>query len=392
MENADSASRCRVLFLIPSLAGGGAERAVVTLLQHMDRGRFELTLGVLDMNRAVYRDLVPRDVHIVDMSSARVRHAVRGIVRLTWSSRPEVIVSTLSHLNLLLAVVKPLLPPASRLVARESTLVSANLATHRFPALWRLSYRIFYRQLDCVISQSNAAREDLLKRYSLPAHKIAVIQNAVDISHIRPLLSQEVPASFPDGTKVELVAAGRLAAEKGFDLLIEAMALCADLPVRLTILGEGPLDSELRQLVRARGLTGRVQFVGFQKNPFAWFARANIFVLSSRFEGFPNVVLEALACGTPVIATPAPGGTREILEPIPQCEVVSSISAESIAGAIRRWSGRTISRVPSEVVEHYSVERVVRRYEEEILQVASRRASVPGCRRGWWSIGAWSRK
>ena len=140
-----------------------------------------------------------------------------------------------------------------------------------------------------------------------------IIHNPVDMEKIRNSVGAPVdhPAFRAGGTV--LVAAGRLEHEKGFDLLIEAMALLPDTRVQVVILGEGRLESELRALARKHGLDGRVHFAGFQKNPFAWFAKADAFVLSSRYEGFPNVVLEALACGTPVISTPAPGGIRELL-------------------------------------------------------------------------------
>jgi glycosyltransferase involved in cell wall biosynthesis len=133
------------------------------------------------------------------------------------------------------------------------------------------------------------------------------------------------------------VAAGRLAAEKGFDLLIEAIALLSDPRIHLTILGEGPLRGELEALARERGVSERVRFAGFQANPYVFFAKASALVMSSRFEPFPNVVLEALACGTPVIATPAPGGILEILEGRPGCAVAHEISARSLADAIAQY-------------------------------------------------------
>jgi glycosyltransferase involved in cell wall biosynthesis len=149
------------------------------------------------------------------------------------------------------------------------------------------------------------------------------------------------------------------------------MALCPDLPMHLTLLGEGPEEQALRRLAASLGLQGRVEFAGFVTDPFALFARADAFVLSSRFEGFPNVVLEALACGTPVIATPALGGVREIIDTIPQCELADEVSAEALAGAIRSWAARRPGRVDAAVLAPFRVERIVSLYETEILRTAA---------------------
>ncbi|NTV09211.1 MAG: glycosyltransferase, partial [Zoogloea sp.] len=110
----------------------------------------------------------------------------------------------------------------------------------------------------------------------------------------------------------------------------------------------------------------------FQRNPYCIVAKADALLLSSRYEGFPNVVIEALACGTPVIATPAPGGCREILEGLPGCELASSITAISLAEAIQRWLTRERIRIAEDVVAPYGVMKIVGQYEDLILDVASR--------------------
>ncbi len=133
------------MVLIPSLRGGGAERVIVALLRHLDRTKFRLMLAVVDMREAAYQDYVPNDVELIDLGCSRVRYALPKIIRLIWQQRPEVVFSTLGHLNLALAIVRPLLPDGVRYVAREACVVSEvirdypasfNLEVGLLPFLW----------------------------------------------------------------------------------------------------------------------------------------------------------------------------------------------------------------------------------------------------------------
>lgn len=356
-----------VLFLIPTLTGGGAERVMVTLLTHLDRSRFKAMLAVVDLRGAAFRADIPPDVELIDLKATRVLSALPAIIRLIWRRRPAVVFSTLGHLNLALSIVRPLFPRGTRTIARESSVVSENLAASRFRRVWWFLYRRFYRKHDLVVCQSQHMHDDLTGTFGFPSDRSVIIHNPVDMEKIRHSLGAAVDhPAFGAGGPV-FVAAGRLEREKGFDLLIDAVSLLAGAAAQLVILGEGRLEPELRTRVQELGLEGRVHFAGFQPNPFAWFARADAFVLSSRYEGFPNVVLEALACGTPVIATPAPGGVAELLGNRPECVVAEAISAPALAGALQRWLDGPRAKVAAHTVAPYAVQRIVSRYED-ILQ------------------------
>jgi glycosyltransferase involved in cell wall biosynthesis len=362
----------QVLFLIPTLTGGGAERVILTLLKHLDRSKFRLSLAVVDMRGQVFRDDVPKDVEFIDLGCSRVRYALPRIAWLIWRRRPDVVFSTLGHLNLALSIIRPLLPDKVCYVARETVVVSEVLPAYRWPDLWRWGYRRFYRRLDKVICQSQDMRDDLVQNFELPQHKAVIIHNPVHVERIQRLAADRTQLELKNSTVndggaplIHLVTAGRLVWQKGFDLLIEALALCNNLQLHLTILGEGPLRNDLERLAQEKGVAQQVRFAGFQKNPYPFFAQADAFVLSSRFEGFPNVVLEALACGTPVIATPAPGGIKEILGHLDGCKVAESVTAQGLARAISGMAyGKQIS---TETVEPYSLSRIVSRYEQALV-------------------------
>lgn len=368
-------SRRRVLFLIPTLTGGGAERVIVTLLRHLDRSKFQLALAVVDMRDAVFRDDVPQDVELIDLKCSRVRYALPKIMALIWRRRPSVVFTTLGHLNLALAIFRPFLPNSIRYLARETTVVSEGLKSYAHPDWWAWSYCRFYGRFDRVICQSKYMQDDLIAHFGLPADRFVVLNNPVDVEAIcrrvcEPLANglRPVDMSATGENLINLVSAGRLVEVKGFDLLIEALALCGNPNLRLTLLGEGPLRNELETLAKKMGVSEQIRFAGFQQNPYPYFAQADAFVLSSRFEGFPNVVLEALTCGTPVIATPAPGGVREILGDVPGCVVARQLSAASLADAMASFiPGR---RIPMTAVAPYLVEKIVKRYASELMNDA----------------------
>jgi glycosyltransferase involved in cell wall biosynthesis len=371
MADVSGTGRRRVLLLIPTLHGGGAERVIVTLLRYLDQSQFQLALAVVDSREAAYVADVPPDVELIDLQCTRVRYALLKIIRLIWRRRPDVVLSTLGHLNLALAMLRPVLPNGVRYIGREACIVSETLSRYTLPRLWGWAYRRFYPRFDLVVCQSVYMRDDLIGHFAFSPSKAVVIHNPVDIERIRRLAAEgmptddETPALHSD-IGPHVVGAGRLSHEKGFDLLIEALALCDDRGPRLTLLGKGPLRATLEELARHRGVAQRVRFAGFQKNPYPFFVHADAFVLSSRYEGFPNVVLEALACGTSVIAMPCPGGIAEIAELAGGVLLASAVDAESLSVAIKRFfSGETKARRTTLALFH--VDKIVEQYQSLLI-------------------------
>jgi len=305
------AERKRILLLALSLDGGGAERFFCLLLQNLDRNRFEPHLGLMHKRGEYLQDL-PQDVIVHNLGVSRSRWSALALARLVWRIRPHAVLSTLSALNVVLLFCKPFLPQGTRLLVRQS-ISSSFLTDEAHPQMWKWLYRMLYPRADRIICLYDSMMDDLAQHFHVPREKMVRIYNAVDVAQIRKLA--EIGEDPYRGPGPHLVAAGRFWRQKGFDLLLAAMpAALEGLPgAQLTILGEGPLRGELREQADKLGLTQVVHFLGFQRNPWPYLRYADLFVLSSRYEGLPNILLEALALGTPVVATDCPGAIREVL-------------------------------------------------------------------------------
>lgn len=298
-------SRVRVLFTIPDLEGGGAERVFVTLLSHLDRDRFEPHLALV-ARKGKYLEDLPPDLPVHDLGGRGPLAFVRllGLIRRL---RPATVFSSLTFYSTLVLLLKPLARRGTRFVARENNLPTVHVPRMPYGRLrWRL-YAPAHRMADRVVCQTEAMADDVA-RAGVPRERIVVIPNPLDAGAVAAKAEGQSP--YPRGERA-VVAAGRLVPAKGFDLLVEAFArVAAERPdATLHVLGEGPERGALERRAEALGAAGRVVFEGFRDNPYPWFRHAELFVLPSRYEGFPNVVLEALALGTPVVAFDCPGGS-----------------------------------------------------------------------------------
>lgn len=326
--------RKKVLFMLPSLTGGGAERVFTTILRHLDRGRFEPHLALLQAEGAYLGD-IPKDVPIHDLKVSRVRYALPRIIKLVWKLRPQTILVTMGHLNVALIAARRFFPRDTKLIVREAVIPTALFREENKNArLWGWLYRRFYKRADRVICLSDSMVSDLVKNLGVPREKLVRIYNPVDTEKIREL--SQIGINPFKGTGPRLAAAGRICRQKGFDILIDAMpAVLKRFPdAQLAILGEGPLEADLKKQARNLGIEGQVAFLGFQPNPWLYLKHADAFILPSRYEGLPNVLLEALALGTPAVVTDCPGGIREIRDSVGNMAVVPPENPSALAEAI----------------------------------------------------------
>jgi glycosyltransferase involved in cell wall biosynthesis len=216
--------------------------------------------------------------------------------------------------------------------------------------------------------------DDLVTNYGVPRDKVRVLHNPVDLDTITRQSAELAPPELA-GDHPVIAAAGRLANVKNYPLLIAAVAeLQARTPVHVWILGEGPERDRLEALAAERGVASLVRFLGFQRNPWRFIARADVFALTSVYEGFGNVLVEAMACGTPVVATRSPG-TIEIVTDEANGRLVEH-DARAIADAIdelltdRAKRDALVARA-SESVAHYALPAVVARYDRLFEELAA---------------------
>ncbi len=326
----------RVLVVIPHLGGGGAERVAALVAGGLSKQKYDVHLGLVTQVSRDFSDLPP-PVTVHMLGARRVRTAAIPLIRLIRRIKPDVILSGAAHLNFLVLLLRPLFPRKTRVLVRQDATVSSVLAFGDVPWYTPLLYRYLYRRADHIICQSRAMADDLARELPLARERIVVLPNPVDLEAIRASgrASGQAMACWL-GPGPHLLAVGRLAREKGFDLLLEALVTVRERFPRadLIIAGAGPEEAALRGQCRSLGLERAVQLPGYVERPYIFYAGASLFVLSSRFEGMPNALLEAAAGGLPIVATPASGGVVELLRNRQKAWLTPDISAASLASAL----------------------------------------------------------
>lgn len=327
-----------IALVLHDLRGGGAERACLRLAGGMVAEGRQVDL-VLVKGEGAYLSDVPQGVRLTVLDKPRVSRAIPALAAHLRRTRPRAVLSALTHMNVATLAAAALAGTGARVVVSERNQISAK-AREAAGGWQRALYRavpMAYRAAARVVAVSGGVADDLAQFGRLPNSHIRVIHNPVFSDGIVQLAqAQPDHPWFGPGQPPIVLAAGRLHRQKGFDTLIRAFAKTrAQIDCRLVILGEGADRALLQRQADQTGLAYDIDMPGFCANPFALMARAGAFVLSSRWEGFPNALIEAMACGAPVIATDCPSGPREILTnglaPLVPVDDVDALAASMIA-------------------------------------------------------------
>lgn len=351
------------LFL-PALHGGGAERITLNLARGLQADHAEVDL-VLASEAGAYRDAVPAGVRAVHLGAHRTATALPALVRYLRRRRPAALLSALNHANVVAVA-------AARLAGyRRPVLVAEHNEVYPFEPLtvgrraWLRTIRAVYHRASAVIAVSEGVRRSLAVKAGVREQHIQVIYNPVITPELQHAAAEEPDHPFLHGVGPPIVlGVGRLTRQKNFPNLLRAFArLRARRDARLIVLGEGAERQALESLAVELGIAGDVSLPGFVTNPYGFLRAASVFVSSSDWEGLPTVLIEALAVGTPVVATDCPSGPDEILGHGAHGTLVPMRDSDALADAIDAVLERGASfDVDPAWLQRFTVEHATRAY------------------------------
>lgn len=348
--------KIKITFILTVLGMGGAEKIVSLIVNHLDRKKYQIQLILFHENEFNY--MIKDDVEIFYTQTKRIRSSLFPILKILWNQKPDLVFSSYGEVNAYLAPFIPFFKN-TKFIARETNVVSQHVTRPEIKFFYN-----FYKNFDRIICQSSDMFQDLEKNFGIKPLKMELIHNPVDFQNIETLLKgQSTPKEYFKNAK-NVLAIGNLSARKGFDNLLRVFEFLKEENIHLHILGDGRDRDKLEDQKRKLKLD-RVHFHGIRKNPFPYLKYADLFVLSSRYEGFPNVLLEAGACGTFSVANDCPGGIREIIQPNINGIYTRIDNLENFASVI--WKNLKITHnstnIKKAIYDRYNKEIILNEYE-----------------------------
>jgi glycosyltransferase involved in cell wall biosynthesis len=302
-----------VAIYLTSMTMGGAERVALNLCKGLIDDGYEVDLVLVEATGELLND-VPAEVSVVDLEADRVLTSLLPLRKYISSRKPDVLYAMMTEPNVVAVGAHRTIATDTRLILSEHNMLSRSSETIK-NYLARAGAWLLYPLADAIVAVSEGVQADLLANTRLNGDDISIIYNPVDIESIRNQALEPVEHEWlADDDLTVILSGGRHVPQKGFDILLDAFLHIERDDVRLLLFGTGQETESLKRQASALGISEQVCFLGFVENPYAYMAAADVFVLSSKYEGFGLVLIEALACGCPVVSTDCESGPAEILE------------------------------------------------------------------------------
>ncbi|HEV7781556.1 MAG TPA: glycosyltransferase [Chitinophagaceae bacterium] len=356
--------KTRIAIVIPTLDKGGAERVLVNLVNHVDYSKYGITILCLK-KRGGLVEQVNKEVEIIDLDQPRAYLSIPRINKELKRIKPAVVIGWMGDINAILAFLRRMLPKGIPVMCRESSIPTLNFDTYHYPGVFKYMYRS-YKWFDGIICQSEAMKADLVENFDVNPESVRVISNPVVEPPAGSFLPDEQVNFIGKDTKL-LVFVGRFNKEKQVEQLLDTMPLLAP-HYRLLLIGYGMLEETIRTKISEMGLGERVMIVTGCSEPSAYYKRADCCVLTSAYEGFPNVLLEANLQGCPVVVNQTKGGAREIITPLNGVYIEPGTPgglldfAAAITETCENPGKYDRAKIASQTKEMYGIEKTVTAY------------------------------
>ncbi|SEM66027.1 Glycosyltransferase involved in cell wall bisynthesis [Mesobacillus persicus] len=324
----------KIDLVISSLRGGGAERVCTTVANELVSRGFNVRLTVLNLENSIYDSHLDNKVELVNLNKPNARKSALSLLQFLIKNKPSKILVFNHELAVILVFFRTFFKFKFEIIARNINVLSVKRSNEQ--SVWHKYFvhiiiKRLYNNVDKVIAQSNGMKEDLVQYYNFKPEKINVINNPV---------SNKLE-NYGDSCSVvkkndEILFVGRLSKQKGIQNLLEALKICLkEVPeLKLRIVGEGPLEKEISSLIKKMGIEKSVIMEGFCNDIAPHYANAKVTVLSSLYEGFPNVLVESISVGTPVVSFDCPSGPSEIIRHDINGYLVEYLNIQDLANKI----------------------------------------------------------
>lgn len=351
-------TKTKVAFILPTFVAGGAERVMSFVAQNIDATKFDSSLVITSRKKDAAYSV--EGINIEFLEKKRVFNAVFKLFKFLAIRKPDVVLSSIGHLNTVLGLMAPLFPK-TKFIIREASVVSAMSGIHKVNKSVSFSSRVrsklarlSYKFVDHIICQSQDMADDFARVYNVPIDKISIINNP--ITRIFPLQKTEVPSN----DIVKFITIGRLSKEKGHLRLLKMLSKLK-FEFQYTIIGEGPLKDDIFDAIETFNLSEKVTYIPFTKDVSDYLSSSDLFLQGSYVEGFPNTVIESCFVGTPVLAFNVPGGTKEIISHKKNGYLVEN--EEEYEYYLNNRLSLSPKEIRDSVVKRFSADKIIAQYE-----------------------------
>ena len=358
-----------IAVFINGLSGGGAERVCTTVVNHMCKEGYRITLLVTNLNDQIYLKEINKKVNIIDLKAKSMKGTISKIKKYLKQSGIKKVLSFNYELTIILLFLRRIYKLDFKIISRNINTLSVE-RQHEKSVFRKLIVhnlvKLFYKQTDLLIAQSKGMATDLVENYGFDEKKIIVINNPVSEKVRR--YSEEVRESIFN--KDTIIYVGRLTKQKGLNMLLEAFKKLDDKSVKLLIIGEGECKEQLQAYAKELDIELNVEFINFSTEIEKYFNNAKFTVLTSYYEGFPNVLVESITMGTPVVAYDCPSGPSEIIINEVNGMLVEYLNIDDLVKKMKKalkykWDEYEIKKTS----ERYYKEAIISKYIEVIESI-----------------------